>query len=77
MPSFVVVGRMDGQADAAAYFDAQNRGYQGISTAGVDALGYGQGGGQRRRRRVNNRGEVGVVVVFQVAQVAVGQGRIL
>ena len=37
----------------------------------------GEGGGEGRRRRVEDGGEVGVVVVLEVAQVAVGEGGVL
>ena len=63
--------------DPAANLHAYDGSNQGIPAASGHLLADRQGRGQSWRRWVNHGGEMSVVVVLQVTQVAVGQGRVL
>ena len=63
VPAHVVVGRVDGDADAAADFDSHRDGEEEIPPARPRKLGGGKGGGNRRRAGMDDGGEVRIVVI--------------
>ena len=75
VPAGVVVPGVDSVAGAAADLDAQRDGGDEVAAAGACVFADGEGARERRRGGVDDGGEVGVVVVLEVAQVAVGERR--